>query len=123
MAEAEEEEVVEHFGGLTSALPWDLEHVPLEFNRIPVSESQRRAEEFFELLNTRRTVRFFSSDQVPDDIIKNIIRAAGNNLCTVWISFVRCVDERRLNAIICCFRNRPKWGPHGAMDLRGSVRP
>nr|CAD7430455.1 unnamed protein product [Timema monikensis] len=62
---------------LTSALPQDLEHVPLEFNRLPVEESVRRSEEFFVFMNSRRTVRFFSPDTVPVDVIRNIVRAAG----------------------------------------------
>jgi iodotyrosine deiodinase len=62
---------------LTSALPWDLKHVPFEFKRLPVEETIQRSLEFCNLMSTRRTVRFFSSDPVPADVIRNIIRAAG----------------------------------------------
>jgi iodotyrosine deiodinase len=65
---------------LTSALPWDLQHVPLEFKRLPVEETIRRSTEFYNCMSTRRTVRFFSSDPVPADVIRNIIRAAGRLL-------------------------------------------
>ncbi|XP_021939884.1 iodotyrosine deiodinase 1 isoform X2 [Zootermopsis nevadensis] len=77
---ADEEEYDEDDGqnlDLTSALPWDLEHVPLEFKRLPVEETIRRSMEFYNFMSTRRTVRFFSSDPVPADVIRNIIRVAG----------------------------------------------
>lgn len=62
---------------LLSALPWDLEHVPLEFKRLPVEDTIQRSLEFYNFMNARRTVRFFSTDPVPADVIRNIIRAAG----------------------------------------------
>jgi iodotyrosine deiodinase len=81
MAEVEDgdecEENDEQSPDLISALPWDLEHVPLEFKRLPVEETIQRSLEFYNLLSTRRTVRFFSSDPIPADVIRNIIRAAG----------------------------------------------
>ncbi|XP_067007639.1 iodotyrosine deiodinase 1 isoform X2 [Anabrus simplex] len=67
---------------LTSALPWDLEHVPLQFTRLPIDETIRRSQEFYTFMNQRRTVRFFSPDPVPADVIRNIIRAAGDQ----WIT-------------------------------------
>ena len=39
-----------------------------------------RSAEFANLMNTRRTVRFFSSDPVPYDVICNVIKTAG-----LWI--------------------------------------
>nr|CAD7602557.1 unnamed protein product [Timema genevievae] len=80
VAEEKDEDNMEYedsIPDLTSALPQDLEHVPLEFNRLPVEESVRRSEEFFIFMNSRRTVRFFSPDTVPVDVIRNIVRAAG----------------------------------------------
>ena len=62
---------------LTSALPWDLQHVPLEFKRLPVEDTIQRSLEFYNFMSARRTVRFFSTDPVPADVIRNIIRAAG----------------------------------------------
>jgi len=57
----------------------DLKHVPLEFNRLPAKTSEIRSQEFFELMNTRRTVRFFSPDPIPIEIIRNIIKTAGTS--------------------------------------------
>jgi iodotyrosine deiodinase len=52
--------------------------VPLTtFRRLPVSEMRERAGAFNALLQKRRTVRFFSPDPVPRDIIEECIRTAG----------------------------------------------
>jgi nitroreductase len=52
--------------------------IPLDFKR-PGSQAEQlaRAEAFFENLNRRRTVREFSSDPVPIEVIETAIRAAG----------------------------------------------
>ena len=80
VAEVAEDEFDELDGqnpDLSSALPMDLEHVPLDFSRLPVDDTIKRSQEFYNLMNQRRTVRFFSRDPVPADVIRNIIRAAG----------------------------------------------
>ena len=51
--------------------------IPLNFTRLPLPEQMRRAREFYEMLKTRRTVRDFSPDPVPMEIIENCILAAG----------------------------------------------
>ncbi len=55
----------------------DYPFVPLEFTRQPVEESRRRAREFFDEMNRRRTTRHFSADPVPRDLIEYAIRTAG----------------------------------------------
>ncbi|XP_066254458.1 iodotyrosine deiodinase [Euwallacea similis] len=62
---------------LSPALPKDLKHVPLSFTKLPASLSLERSKEFYELMNKRRTVRHFSKEFVPKEIIENIIRTAG----------------------------------------------
>ncbi|CAB0001884.1 unnamed protein product [Nesidiocoris tenuis] len=59
------------------ALPSDLKHVPLQFERRTPLESLTRSQEFLDLMSTRRTVRSFSSDPVSPEIIRNIIKTAG----------------------------------------------
>lgn len=49
----------------------------LEFTRLPVDESVRRSKEFYELMRRRRSIREFSTDPVPLEIIENAIRVAG----------------------------------------------
>lgn len=50
---------------------------PLQFERIPAEESVERSAAFVEMLRQRRSVRAFSPDPVPFEVIKNAIRAAG----------------------------------------------
>ena len=52
--------------------------IPLEFEKIETETEQiRRAEEFYENLNRRRTVREFSAESVPFEIIESAILTAG----------------------------------------------
>ena len=50
---------------------------PLEFRRIETREQIKRAAEFYENLNRRRTVRDFSDEAVPFEIIEKAILTAG----------------------------------------------
>jgi iodotyrosine deiodinase len=52
-------------------------YVPLEFVRLPESTMLERAESFYDLMNARRSVRFFSSDPVPKELIELAILTAG----------------------------------------------
>jgi iodotyrosine deiodinase len=58
-------------------MPPEYPFVPLQFARLPAEDSRRRAREFFEEMNRRRTTRHFSSDPVPRDLIEYAIRTAG----------------------------------------------
>lgn len=51
--------------------------VPLQFDRLPAEEQLRRAAEFALRMNTRRTVREFSAEPVPFELIETAIRVAG----------------------------------------------
>jgi nitroreductase len=51
--------------------------VQLNFHPLSIEEQTRRAEEFYEMLRQRRTVRDFSDEVVPFELIENAIRAAG----------------------------------------------
>lgn len=52
--------------------------IPLEFEKIETETEQiRRAEEFYKNLNRRRTVREFSAEKVPFEIIESAILTAG----------------------------------------------
>jgi nitroreductase len=50
--------------------------VPLRFTRKPLAESRRRAADFLEEMNRRRTTRHFSNEPVPRDLIELAIRTA-----------------------------------------------
>ena len=46
------------------------------FKRYPLDEMQRRADEFYRDLDRRRTIRDFTSDPVPRNVIENCLKAA-----------------------------------------------
>ncbi|MEP7147296.1 MAG: nitroreductase family protein [Acidobacteriota bacterium] len=51
--------------------------IPLKFHEVADSEQAARATEFFDLLNSRRTVRDYSDRDVPFDLIERAIATAG----------------------------------------------
>ncbi len=53
------------------------EFIPLEFKRLEAEEQRRRAVEFYELMKQRRTVREFSPEPVPFELIELAIKTAG----------------------------------------------
>ncbi|XP_034525182.1 iodotyrosine deiodinase 1 [Ailuropoda melanoleuca] len=54
-----------------------VEHIPFSHTRYPEKEMVKRSQEFYELLSKRRSVRFISNEQVPMEVIDNVIKAAG----------------------------------------------
>lgn len=52
---------------------------PLEFERLPAGESIARSQRFYDLMRRRRTVREFSPDPAPMEVIENAIRVAGTS--------------------------------------------
>ncbi|XP_011264914.1 iodotyrosine deiodinase 1 isoform X1 [Camponotus floridanus] len=59
------------------ALPKDLKHIPYRYIRLPEKEMLSRASEFYQIAAARRTLRYFSANPVPKEVIREIIRAAG----------------------------------------------
>jgi len=53
-----------------------FEHHPLRFRRTSPEEQASAVDQFFETMQSRRTVRNFSSDPVPFHLIETAIRAA-----------------------------------------------
>jgi nitroreductase len=51
--------------------------VPLEFERLDEDEMDRRSQAFLELMRARRSVRFFSDEPVPYELVRNAIEVAG----------------------------------------------
>jgi len=51
--------------------------IPLDFIRLKPEEQRRRAVEFYELMRRRRTVREFSPDPAPFELIEMAIKTAG----------------------------------------------
>jgi nitroreductase len=53
--------------------------IPLNFPRLPDAEMRRHALEFYEMMNRRRSVRKFSDEPVPRELIEYAIRTAGTS--------------------------------------------
>ena len=51
--------------------------ISLDFRRLESEEQRRRAVEFYELMRRRRTVREFSPDPAPFELIEMAIKTAG----------------------------------------------
>jgi nitroreductase len=51
--------------------------VPLEHVKLDPDESLRRSDEFLELMRVRRSIRQFSTEPVPFELIRNAIETAG----------------------------------------------
>ena len=56
-----------------------FKHIPFDFEPVTENESLKRSKEYYELLNKRRSVRFFSRKSVPFEVIENIILTAGTS--------------------------------------------
>lgn len=56
--------------------PSDYPFVPYVFERLAPEEMSRRARAFFELMSRRRSIREFSADPVPRELIETAIRTA-----------------------------------------------
>jgi nitroreductase len=52
-------------------------HLPLHFDRRTPAEMWQRAQDFHNLMGRRRSVRHFSSDPVPFELIAEVVRTAG----------------------------------------------
>jgi iodotyrosine deiodinase len=63
--------------GLLATRETTFKPVPLEFTRLDAEEALRRSQAFLELMQTRRSVRHFSAEPVPYELIENAIRTAG----------------------------------------------
>jgi len=55
----------------------DYKHIPYENKNSSAEEMSRRSEEFYQFLDSRRSVRHFSNKNVPQEVIENLIKTAG----------------------------------------------
>ncbi len=51
--------------------------IPLEFERLPETEMRERAEAWFALMQRRRSVRQFSAEPIPLDVVRRAVHTAG----------------------------------------------
>ena len=50
----------------------------LDFQRLPAAKQLTRSREFLELMRKRRSVREFSAEPVPLELVENALRVAGS---------------------------------------------
>ncbi|KAM6185716.1 iodotyrosine deiodinase 1 [Rhynchocyon petersi] len=55
----------------------NVDHIPFSHTRYSEKEMIKRSQEFYQLLNQRRSVRFISDESIPMEVIENVIKAAG----------------------------------------------
>lgn len=55
----------------------DIPHIPYRQLTFTPEEMEKRSWDFYQLMDKRRSVRFFSDKPVPREVIDNIIRTAG----------------------------------------------
>jgi iodotyrosine deiodinase len=51
--------------------------VPLDFERMGADDMRERSQTFLELMRARRSVRFFSEEPVPYELVRNAVEVAG----------------------------------------------
>ena len=52
--------------------------IPLDFSKMSSDEMLAASKSFLNLMTSRRTVRDFSSEPIPDEVINNAIMTAGS---------------------------------------------
>ncbi len=62
---------------MNDALFPEPKYIPLDFQRQTSSEQLRRAEIFYAMMKKRRTVREFSAESFPFELIERAIATAG----------------------------------------------
>ena len=61
----------------------EVAHIPYPWfdDRLTEEGMKKKSAEFFEKMNKRRTVRKISDEDIPWEIVENIIRTAGKHAC------------------------------------------
>lgn len=52
-------------------------HIPYDFEKIPPRTTVQRSQEFYQNMSKRRSIRFFSKQDVPRETIENLVKCAG----------------------------------------------
>ena len=55
-----------------------MEFQPLAFKKDPEKKMIQRSDDFFQMIKTRRTVREFSKENIPESVIKNSLKIAAS---------------------------------------------
>lgn len=60
-------------------VPDDVDHIMLNFQRLPDHRQQKISKDFLNLMSQFRRVKSFSDKKVSLEVIENVIKTAGNN--------------------------------------------
>ena len=55
----------------------DTPQIPFKFNRLSEDEMKKQSLDFYNQMNKRRSVRFFSRDPIPEGVLENVVSVAG----------------------------------------------
>ncbi|CAH2040129.1 unnamed protein product, partial [Iphiclides podalirius] len=66
-------------GLLASAIPEDTPHIPYKPLQRSNDEVLQRSREYYELMAKRRTVRSFSTEPIPQEVLDNLVKTAGTS--------------------------------------------
>ncbi|CAH0724039.1 unnamed protein product, partial [Brenthis ino] len=64
---------------LVSAIPEDTPHIPYKPLARPMEKILERSREYYDLMAKRRTVRSFSTEPIPQEVLDNIVKTAGTS--------------------------------------------
>ncbi|XP_038220787.1 iodotyrosine deiodinase 1 [Zerene cesonia] len=64
---------------LVPAIPENTRHIPYKPERRPVSDMIKRSREYYDMMASRRTVRRFSTEPIPQEVLDNIVKTAGTS--------------------------------------------
>lgn len=72
---------------LIPAISEDTPHIPYRPVQRSDDEILERSREYYELMAKRRTVRSFSPEPIPSEVLDNIIKTAGKSL-NIYFSYI-----------------------------------
>lgn len=92
----------------------DTPPILFEYTRPCENDSVQKSADFYRRMNQRRSVRSISSDPIPLEVIKNIVKTGGKWASSILINYIQ------LN---CFYRNLSEWSAHRTVDLRDRGQP
>ncbi len=106
----------------------ELPLIPLGFNYIAEADMRERAEEFYQCMKSRRSVRAFSDRPVPRDVIENCLRAAstapsGANMQPWHFVAVSDADVKRNIRIAAEIEERSFYTQRAPQEWLTALRP
>ena len=102
--------------------------VPLVFERLPPTEMTARARAYADAMVRRRTVRAFSSEPIPDEVLVDAVRAAasapsGAHQQPWTFVIVTDAETRRQIREAAEVEERKSWGGRMSEEWRAALAP